>query len=61
MFPTNHVEYQRPENKGKCFNCKICQYKAEIKNKSYIRRIDGKFYRFEIKSKIKHLITILKS
>lgn len=42
LFHINTMKYQRPENKGRCFNCRFCEAKKAYKG-VYVRNIHGKF------------------
>lgn len=42
LFHKNNRKYQRPENKGKCFNCRFCEAKKAYDGK-YVAIVEGKF------------------
>ena len=58
MFKKNIRGYQRPENKGRCYTCRICTFKRFYKDKYAWLWVNNKFNKIEFKSiwkMMKHL------
>lgn len=62
LFSKNNRKYQRPENKGRVYNCRMCTYKYILKNNMSIYNCnkDNKFIKIEFKSKLEVFKYVLK-